>query len=320
MAVTLYRSTDTSAPTLSGTVGSLVALLDACLVVGYGSKTAAGWTKPFTATNKAVFRAGGGNQFYLDVDDAAPAATPLAREARLRGYETMSAVATGTGPFPTVAQIAGGCTIRKSTTADATARSWVILADNKTVYIFIASADTANVYLGTMFGDIYSLLTGDSYRTMLIGNSADNSTTDRLRENGAGAAVFTAIAGHYAARAYTGLGGSVQLGQHGDVGAVNAAAAGTVNVGVVPFPNPTDGGLYLARWWQVDPTTAPANSRRGYLRGLWHFTHPVTAAADGDTISGSDDLAGRTFLILKGGGSAAGIYCLETSNTWDTSS
>lgn len=37
--VFLLRSTDTGAPTLNGTAGSLIALLDACLVNGYNSKT-----------------------------------------------------------------------------------------------------------------------------------------------------------------------------------------------------------------------------------------------------------------------------------------
>lgn len=37
--VMLYRSTDTGAPTLSGTAGALIAVLDGCLVNGYNSKT-----------------------------------------------------------------------------------------------------------------------------------------------------------------------------------------------------------------------------------------------------------------------------------------
>ena len=40
-APTIYRSTDASAPVLTGEVGKLVDLLDACLVNGYGAKSAA---------------------------------------------------------------------------------------------------------------------------------------------------------------------------------------------------------------------------------------------------------------------------------------
>ena len=70
--VNIYRSTDASAPTLEGVNGSLVALLDACLVNGYGSQSAAGWTIAYTTTNKRVYRNSttDGTGFYLNVDDS----------------------------------------------------------------------------------------------------------------------------------------------------------------------------------------------------------------------------------------------------------
>ena len=51
MTVRVYRWDDASAPVLTGEVGKLAALLKACLVTGYGSKTAAGWSNPYSATN-----------------------------------------------------------------------------------------------------------------------------------------------------------------------------------------------------------------------------------------------------------------------------
>lgn len=42
--VCLYQSTDSGAPALSGTAGTLIAVLDACLVTGYGAVTAASLT------------------------------------------------------------------------------------------------------------------------------------------------------------------------------------------------------------------------------------------------------------------------------------
>lgn len=56
MAVTKYMSSDSGAPIMNGTQGSLVNVLDAILVNGYGSKSPAGWTKPFSGTSKAVYR------------------------------------------------------------------------------------------------------------------------------------------------------------------------------------------------------------------------------------------------------------------------
>jgi hypothetical protein len=44
----LFKSTDAGAPVLTSTAGSLIDVLDACLVSGYGSKAPLGWTKPFS--------------------------------------------------------------------------------------------------------------------------------------------------------------------------------------------------------------------------------------------------------------------------------
>ncbi|MGE3907973.1 MAG: hypothetical protein AB7K36_01385, partial [Chloroflexota bacterium] len=52
----IYRSTDSGAPVLTGQAGSLLNLLDKCLVDGYGSKAAAGWSRPYTGTNKTAYR------------------------------------------------------------------------------------------------------------------------------------------------------------------------------------------------------------------------------------------------------------------------
>src|SRR5262245_48942529 len=115
----LYRSTDASAPVLTGQVGTLITLLDACLVSGYGSKAAPGWTKPYTLTNAGAFKHGSGSRsMYLHVDDNCTP-TGLARDAGSFCWETMSAYNTGTGQFPTVAQRATGLYWRKSATADA---------------------------------------------------------------------------------------------------------------------------------------------------------------------------------------------------------
>lgn len=72
MGVTLYQWTDASAPSLTGQVGSLTALLDAILVNGYGSVSAAGWSIAYTSTNKrqyAMASGGTGRQLYVDDTD-----------------------------------------------------------------------------------------------------------------------------------------------------------------------------------------------------------------------------------------------------------
>jgi hypothetical protein len=74
----VYNSNDAGAPavlipsTTPGVVSTreqLVAILDACLVNGYGSKTSAGWTKPFAdVTDKTFYKSQSTTSFGFRVD------------------------------------------------------------------------------------------------------------------------------------------------------------------------------------------------------------------------------------------------------------
>lgn len=315
---TIYKSTDASAPVLTGQVGSLVALLDACLVAGYGAKVGAGWTKPFTGTGKAAFQQGtGSNSFFLRVDDNGPGAGTF-KEARIVGYETMSDVDTGVAPFPTVAQFATGLFIRKSVSADATPRAWIIAADSRTFYLFIKTGDVSTVYFTTMFGEFYSFVAADGYRCMLIARDVENTTSTTNEHLSELSNASSTVSGHYVARGHTGVGGSVQVAKHGDLA---KAVGATRTVGSCPYPNPADGGLYLAPIWITDPTTAPVNGYRGRLRGFWHYCHPAASATDGDTFTGVGELAGKTFLVISelyNPSNLAAIGIIETSNTLES--
>jgi len=182
MTTRSYSSSDASAPSLSGTVGSLVALLDACLVTGYGSKVAAGWTKPFTGTNSAAFRQGSGSMAYLYVDDNGT--TPGgAKDASVRGYLSMTSISSGSRPFPSQENAVSltsssvfGLSYRKSNTADATARDWIIVADDKTVYIFIDEGTSGQVgYCLFGFGQFLSYVPGDNDSVFISGSAANLS-------------------------------------------------------------------------------------------------------------------------------------------------
>lgn len=130
MTVTIYRSSDASAPGLTGQAGSLIGVLDACLVNGYGAKAAAGWAKEFSGTNLAVYRAPSGNRLRIRVNDTGTTV------ARVVGYETMTDVDTGVNPFPTAAQVSGGLYVRKSETADST----VIVGSGRHRHCFLCTA------------------------------------------------------------------------------------------------------------------------------------------------------------------------------------
>jgi hypothetical protein len=300
--------------TITGEVGSLITALDAILVTGQG------WTKSFSGTNKAVYRAPSGNQLYLRVDDNGPGAGG-AKEARITGYETMSDVDTGTGPFPTAAQGVGGVAmvaVRKSVSADSTARSYKAWADSRTIMFFCSTGDQATEYRTFMFGEIYSFVNSDSYRTAICGRAAENSgTLNNERLGTYQATIGTAGSGFFVARGHTGLSTSVLMGRHTD------QAKSTVDgfIGGVPYPNPADGGLVLGRIWLHDLVTSPIQGIRGRIRGLWVPFHAAASYNDGDTFSGTGELAGKTFELVKTFGSAggvSGVAVIETSNTLET--
>ncbi len=332
----VYRSTDGSAPTLSGTAGDLNNLLNKCLVVGYGAKSPAGWSSAFGPTsNIQVFRQGAGSMRYLRVDDSG-GGTGGAKEALIRGWEatpdtadTVDPQAGRTGPFPSIAQIAGGGVIRKSTAANGTTRTWILIADDRTFYLFVITGDNAGVYYGTCFGDIYSFSTGgDSFNTIICCRYTQNDGTQFVQEslpqlvtNGMGAG--SGSSGHYIARAVSGLGGSIICSKIGDYSKMVPQAAGNVDTlrGQITYPNPTDGGLWLypVRWVDAGFT---AGTVRGRMRGFYHMVHTAASFADGDTFSGaaSGPYSGKTFLIIKNAGqglvSIAGAYCIETT-AWE---
>jgi hypothetical protein len=321
----VYNSTDASAPTLTGQVGSLVALLDACLVNGYGAKAAAGWTKPFTGTNGACFKQGTsvvtpGTQRYLKVDDNGPGAA-TAKEARASGFEAMTAFGTGTGQFPTTTQLAAGIIPRKSTTADGTARAWTVFADARTVYVYVLTGDTAGAYFGFCFGDIYSAMATDAYKQIIIGPVVENSASAVTGLSFAALASSTAVVGHYMPRSYTQLGTSIQVKKGGD-GFVNGLGVNNANalVGPINVYNGPDSSLYTADVRVGENPSGQILHIRGRLRGFRHQLHPIASLADGDTFDGVGEMDGRSFIILKqsGSGTSVGCFCMETT-AWEES-
>src|SRR5258707_549206 len=148
-----YSSSDASGPGLiTGAAGTAGFLLKTIFVGGYSGKTPAGWANPGAAARKILsfwnnFVTGTAFCFFLN--DNGPNATSTFKEAWATGWESIagvgSPVGSGTGQFPTAAQLltTGHVVLRKSATADATGRAWVAYADAYSVMLFIASGDAA---------------------------------------------------------------------------------------------------------------------------------------------------------------------------------
>jgi hypothetical protein len=321
MAFTIFSASNASAPTLNGTVGSFLALMDACLVNGYGTKSAVGWSKPFPNTSSygVITQGAGSAGCSLFIYDNGSGSAGGA-EASITGWDTITSIeggwATGSNQFPTFAQLAvrtGSVIVRKSAAQTATARDWRLYADSRTVYGFIASGDSAGTWTAFMFGDFFSIKSGsiDTNRCIIIGRISPSSSTlggvDRLD---AFSTLNGPTSGHFVSRTYTGLGGSITVGKHGD--AIKGSAS-NLN-GIVPYPNPVDSGSYVSPIWVHEGTN---NIIRGRMRGFWHGLHTAASYTDAQIISSSNDFPGIQLQVIRTAPSN-GVYLMEISNTLET--
>jgi hypothetical protein len=308
---TEYRSTDASAPVLTGEVGKLNALLKAILVDGYGAKSAAGWTMPYNSgTDYAMFRQGAGLQHYLWCNDT------NAQMSRLVGYVTASSHTAGTNPFPTETQFSAGLYARKSITASATARPWICWATDKHFALFILGGSTVLTTPGggdshVFFGQMYApALSGDVFHSLLIAAS-DTSTTST-----AGAItrqVLTplglTLAGHYMPQSYTQSGGAINVGKRANQIYAQSQSGGS---GGSAYPEPCSGGLHLSRM-SILETALP---NRGYLPGIWSVGHSYSNFTHLDTLTGNSTLSGKSFTLVGNSAGAASCVAIETNGGW----
>lgn len=384
-----FHSGMVGAPVLSGTAGALVAVLDACLVNGFGLKTLdslvvsggiatltvgtghsftpntialiagstptelngehrvltvgantatfdaagvtdqtatgtitaklapPGWSKSFSGTNKAVYRADdpAGTRMFLRVDDTDQ------NNARVTGYASMTDIDTGVSPFPSSAQISGGGYWPKADTTSGTARAWTVVVDGRTVYLHIHTETTTPGVSGSLwvFGDIASLRSGDAYGCVLQAhNSAAHTSTSVLTSSVEYSAVSPSP-GAYLARSYNTLGGAI-VGNHGAESYVAASGvsggAGAWQIGA--YPNGPNNGLLLTRKTLFEGVS----HLRGMLRGCLIAAQPCHASfARLDTLAGQGTYAGRTLLAVKCGAPAgvtsAGVVFMDITGPWE---
>lgn len=235
-------------------------------------RAGAGWTKPYSGTNKAVYQ-NAGTGFCLRVDDSTTGS------ATVRGYETMSDVDTGNSPFPTVAQLAS-LYWRKSSTTDGAARPWWMTADSKGFWLFIAStAGYANAYAVVQFGDFISAHPSDPYACSIIGSNSSADSGQGYKEANA------AQDGHYVARSQDGVTKSVQFAKTkgGYAGAQAGWMGSTIYSASAGVPTVASPLLIV--------TTENANfAPRGILPGVFSVHRHPAAGTQGETISDGNSL------------------------------
>lgn len=265
------------------------------------------WEKPFSTTNKGAYKstAAGATGLFLRVDDT------TTTYAAVRGYEILTDIDSGSGLFPSEAQVAAGAFCwRKSGTADATARPWLLVADEKRFYFFARWHATYAQYGGNFFGDIVSYKAGDGYSAAIIGDysSAASSYPGHYNDfSGLSSSLTSTQNGKYLARSYNQVGSALKFGFLGE----NLVST-SLGAGGMAYPSPVDNGLYVS---------AVALNHDGIIRGampgLYQPLH-FRPLAHGDKVSDVIGLAGRTLLaVLIPTASTDAMAMIDISGGWD---
>ena len=279
------------------------------------TKTAgAGWTKAFSGTNLAAYRTGAGIRDYLRVSDSSATAT------RVIGYENMTAISTGTGPFPTTTQMSGGFYWRKNNISSTETQPWIIIADDTTMYLWIQAGpdDTYSYRAGLYsFGEYISKKGGDLYRSYIIGALGEAYNNEYFSDlTTLDALTSTSNQGFYSPRSYRQIGASVPLAKLGDY----SLAPGTyMGANGLMYPDLIDGSLYLNKVRIVElQGVADNNVLRGEFKGVYIYAHYGILPHE-STFEGTGTLAGKTFMAISCMGTAAvnNHSCLiDISLTW----
>jgi len=266
-------------------------------------RSPAGFAKAFSGTNKAAYRSNdtSGSRPYLQVIDDG-STTGAAREAKTRGYLTMTDVDTGSEPFPTAVQYANGLLTYKSQTIDTTSRPWVLITDGKTFY-FQAAMDTSPASLQASggylwwlgFGDIISTRPSDPYTAFMAACHAANmqvSGSAGACHNGMSVpAVRTAnptSGSCYIVRSYTQTVGAAVMNQMGH--GWDQLAIGSL--GIFSYPHFPDNGFMMTPLLCMQ-----GGVMRGRMPGMFEPLHG-RVLNQFDIIENVEGYPGRKFMAL----------------------
>ncbi|OHD21781.1 MAG: hypothetical protein A2Y38_12920 [Spirochaetes bacterium GWB1_59_5] len=166
----VIKWTDAGTPTLSRAASSLIGVLDYCL-------PQKGWTKVFSGTDKAVYRAGSGERkFFRVLNDGSfyySGTTYQYCHAKITAYDSMTDVDTGTGQW-------GEQYFNLSAIGTAVPRPWMCVFNETTLLFVCLPTKTTGLTLATSnsnllgLGDTLAALPGNSSRSFLAGVSLYN--------------------------------------------------------------------------------------------------------------------------------------------------
>jgi hypothetical protein len=281
------------------------------ITIRYAPQTS--WVKVYAGTNKAVYRSTHPQSagHFLRVDDTGTTF------ARVRGFESMTDVDTGVGPFPTDAQMSGGGYWWKSIAADATARSYRIFCDQRAVLIAAAPNTSTTVANLRGFGDMIALAPGgDTWSTVLsaTGSNSGISSAGAFENQ-----LVSASSGVSAcARDFSGLGGGVLLDPRAFAGSATGTSGSDAWLGVLP--SAVDGEVKTSRVFLRQQ--AAGSPPRVVVPGVRYLpqSNALSVLNSGDFLTGSGELAGRRLIVMHTGSgygvTPSGAYLVDITGPW----
>ena len=261
-------------------------------------KTApAGWEKKFPGTNTAAFKSLDLTSLgsCLWVNDVSTTS------ANVRIYENMTGVDVGTGAAPTTAESAAGGFWAKSSSANAAANRWDLLADSRAFYyVPVSNSGNTPTNVGQsayFYGDVLPYKLGDAFATALFSSASapgNNAQYGNVLYGGQG------VGGSISrfSRSYSGLGSAVAAFALPVAGALSAASGADPVQGV--FPAPTDGGLRLSKIYATEAAASGITAiLRGELPGVYYSPQSGVSAnfARGDIV----DMGGKKLYAVSAG-------------------
>ena len=275
---TYYDSEMTGAPLLNGVKGSLIALLDAVLINGFGDKAPLGWSKPFqNAYNTiAVYRNHLGTGRYYRVEDDASNATDGHGVARIYSFESMTDYWNGT--LGVLSGYIGKNVSCWATSTDVNKVRWKVIGDNKGFYLMnpvyhdgYGNWAYYEYHYIRYIGDYIPSRMEDRWNSCLLVDNYSGSLVNQVCKNSGSLHSLTNMIGQGFPYAYSyeprrvsaGLLSGVTLGSNN----IGCASAFNTSTAIRGLSGPINGSHFAGRPILVDGE----NNIRGWLPGMLSF-------------------------------------------------
>lgn len=318
MTVRVYRSTDVGAPVLSNTPGAMVAVLDACLVDGYGSKPGSGWTKKYVGGNNRTYQLGGGSLQCYCTDN-----TSIGYGHYPRGGEWAPGGPFSTSPYDCKfwpdGSVGTFCPITDNTAGN---RPWNMVADERGFIFWNQHNNTSNLATDTwamqFFGDFTPINPDEKFNCIFYGDVTASTGQAFLN------ATVGNKSGHWAAREFHGIGSAAAVRSEVDAPWIGLQGRiwGNPSILTLSCPNPNTNAVDVGRSWVVSDF---ANIPRGWLRGIWVPHHAVNSGLSllsaafrvGTQIEIATPTGKRVLEYVQLGNYTQYACFVEISDTWD---